>query len=104
MKIKADFVTNSSSSSYILAFKTNELKDFKDFLKCFTHGIFTKESIKSVDDVKDHLHVNEEAAVDINDELEQEKTLIFVDVSDEMGYGLIECTRFNMNVVHRSGY
>jgi len=102
MRIKSDFVTNSSSTSYILSFKENEIHDFKEFMKYFTSAIYPQD-INNIDDVIHEFGIdNEEVIEDCRHEIDDGKILIQVEVSDELGFGLMECTKFEKFIVTSS--
>jgi hemerythrin-like domain-containing protein len=101
MKIKTGFVTNSSSTSYILSFGPDEFKDFQGFLEIMTNGI---HMIKNPEEkhVKEYISEDQEYLDDFREAIDSNNTVVFVDVSDELGHALIECTKFSKNIVINS--
>jgi hypothetical protein len=91
MKIKTDFVTNSSSSCYILSLKEEEYSDLMKFLDYFISGgaIYFQD----LKDEERESYLNELPETQLNN------NLVMVDVSDELGYGLIENTKFKSNIL-----
>lgn len=102
MKIKSEFVTNSSSTSYILSFSDKEYADFQKFLEIMSNGVYVIEE-PTEQHIKEWFNDDQETIDDFRCEVNTDKIVIFVDVSDELGHGLIECTKFNKNIALRSG-
>ena len=105
MKIKADFVTNSSSTCYVMGIKKEELNKFNDFLSSFDSGVGVMNTIETTKDIKTshfgggHEYFEDECKDVIND-----GGIVFeIEVSDELGYGLMECTKFSNSIILSEG-
>ena len=101
MKIKTDFVTNSSSSCYILAFDQESFIDFDNFLDKFTDGIEVMQKATTLEELDQMYFDSQESMLKAKELMNKGGTIISIDVSDELGYGLIECTKFDDYVVSR---
>lgn len=69
MKVRLGFVTNSSSTSYMIAYKTEELSE-KNFLEMFMEH-FSYNIIKDEDSLK-HYFLDDYGYDDFNEMLEEE--------------------------------
>lgn len=65
MKIRSDFVTNSSSSSFVLAFKPNE--DIEQVIRKYYNGSESGYLVKSI---KEHVHEPQYYDMCVNEELD----------------------------------
>lgn len=103
MRIKGDFVTNSSSTAYIMGFNEQQYEEFEKFLKMFNKGPFYIIQDPTEEQIVKRVGENPDIIEDFyfeRDELEKE--IIIFDVSDELGSGLMENTIFSNNIIGRS--
>ena len=92
MRIKSDFVTNSSSTAYIMSFDEQEYENFKRLMNLFKRGPFHIVEDPAEHLLTDNITDDPEVIEEFRFESNQGKKLVYIDVSDELGHGFMECT------------
>ena len=99
MRVKTDFVTNSSSTCYVLAFNQEELIAFDQFLDQFTNGIHVMQRATTLTELDQIEFDTHEGMMQAKKIMDDGGVVLELDVSDELGYGLIECTKYEKYIV-----
>lgn len=102
MRIKTDFVTNSSSTAYVMGFTQEEFIDFQNFMNYMRGCISKPKRIETIEEGRKYVYDKYED--EYNHEFESGKMLFYIDVSDELGHGFFENTKFMINIISTSGY
>lgn len=102
MRIKTDFVTNSSSTAYVMGFKQEEFIDFQNFLNYMRGAVSKPKKIETLEE--GYRHVYDQYKEEFEYEFENGKMIFYVDVSDELGHGFFENTKFMSNIISTSGW